>query len=315
MASTYNELVATFLVTGGAGFIGSHVVDRIQAAGDTAVVVDDLSKGSLANLPSDVGFIEASVADRAAMQKAAAELKDLKAIIHCAAQASVVASTEDPEHDLRVNIAGTINVLDIAAAHGCPLVFTSTGGAIYGETAPRPTPETSATEPGAPYGASKAAAEIYVRLWARKDNLSHTICRLGNVYGPRQRGDGEAGVVAIFATRLNDNESMTLYGFGEPTRDYIHVSDVARALTDSLGTVGTYNIATGIETSVRDVYDLARSAVPKSTSDEPALAPLRPGELQASCLDASLAASVLGWTPQIDVTAGIPSTVRSLLGD
>jgi len=307
--------VATFLVTGGAGFIGSHVVDRIQAAGDTAVVVDDLSKGSLANLPSNIVVIQSSVADRPAMQKVAAEFKDLTAIIHCAAQASVVASTEDPEHDLRVNIAGTINVLDIAAAHACPIVFTSTGGAIYGETAPRPTPETSATEPGAPYGASKAAAEIYIRLWARKDNLPHTICRLGNVYGPRQRGDGEAGVVAIFATRLNDNEPMTLYGFGEPTRDYVHVSDVARALTDSIGIAGTYNIATGTETSVREVFDLARSAVPNSTSGEPELAPLRPGELQASCLDAKLAANVLGWTPQIDVTTGIPSTVRSLLGD
>jgi len=307
--------VATFLVTGGAGFIGSHVVDRIQAAGDTAVVVDDLSKGSLANLPSNIVVIQSSVADRPAMQKVAAEFKDLTAIIHCAAQASVVASTEDPEHDLRVNIAGTINVLDIAAAHACPIVFTSTGGAIYGETAPRPTPETSATEPGAPYGASKAAAEIYIRLWARKDNLPHTICRLGNVYGPRQRGDGEAGVVAIFATRLNDNEPMTLYGFGEPTRDYVHVSDVARALTDSIGIAGTYNIATGTETSVREVFDLARSAVPNSTSGEPELAPLRTGELQASCLDAKLAANVLGWTPQIDVTTGIPSTVRSLLGD
>lgn len=307
--------MATFLVTGGAGFIGSHVVDRIQAAGDTAVVVDDLSKGSLANLPSNIVVIQSSVADRPAMQKVAAEFKDLTAIIHCAAQASVVASTEDPEHDLRVNIAGTINVLDIAAAHACPIVFTSTGGAIYGETAPRPTPETSATEPGAPYGASKAAAEIYIRLWARKDNLPHTICRLGNVYGPRQRGDGEAGVVAIFATRLNDNEPMTLYGFGEPTRDYVHVSDVARALTDSIGIAGTYNIATGTETSVREVFDLARSAVPNSTSGEPELAPLRTGELQASCLDAKLAANVLGWTPQIDVTTGIPSTVRSLLGD
>ena len=314
-AGNYNPNVATFLVTGGAGFIGSHVVDRIQAAGDTAIVVDDLSKGSLKNLPSNITLIEANIADRPAMQKVAAELKDLKAIIHCAAQACVVASTEDPEHDLRVNIAGTINVLDIATAHSCSLVFTSTGGAIYGETAPRPTPETSATEPGAPYGASKAAAEIYVRLWARKDNLPHTICRLGNVYGPRQRGDGEAGVVAILAARLNDNKPMTLYGFGEPTRDYVHVSDVARALTDSCGTVGTFNIATGTETSVREVYTLVRSAVPNSTCGEPTLAPLRPGELQASCLDASLAASVLGWTPQIEVATGIPSTARSLLSD
>jgi UDP-glucose 4-epimerase len=305
--------VATILVTGGAGFIGSHVVDLIRANGDTPVVVDDLSKGSRPNLPADVALIEASIADRPAMQAIATEIADLKAIIHCAAQASVVASTEDPEHDLRVNIAGTINVLDIAAARACPLVFTSTGGAIYGETAPRPTPETSATEPGAPYGASKAAAEIYVRLWARKDDLPHTICRLGNVYGPRQRGDGEAGVVAIFATRLRDNQPMTLYGFGDPTRDYVHVSDVARALVGSIGTPGTYNIATRIETSVREVYDLARIAVPDSTSPEPELAPLRPGELQASCLDTTLAAEALGWTPEIDVATGIPSTVRSLL--
>ncbi len=305
--------MATILVTGGAGFIGSHVVDLIRANGDTPVVVDDLSKGSRPNLPADVALIEASIADRPAMQAIATEIADLKAIIHCAAQASVVASTEDPEHDLRVNIAGTINVLDIAAARACPLVFTSTGGAIYGETAPRPTPETSATEPGAPYGASKAAAEIYVRLWARKDDLPHTICRLGNVYGPRQRGDGEAGVVAIFATRLRDNQPMTLYGFGDPTRDYVHVSDVARALVGSIGTPGTYNIATRIETSVREVYDLARIAVPDSTSPEPELAPLRPGELQASCLDTTLAAEALGWTPEIDVATGIPSTVRSLL--
>ena len=307
--------MATILVTGGAGFIGSHVVELIQAAGDTAVVVDDLSKGSLANLPGDVAVTEASIADRAVMQMLAAELTDVKAIIHCAAQASVVASTEDPEHDLRVNIAGTINVLDIAAAHACPLVFTSTGGAIYGETAPRPTPETSATEPGAPYGASKAAAEIYVRLWARRDGLPHTICRLGNVYGPRQRGDGEAGVVAIFATRLRDNQPMTLYGFGEPTRDYVHVHDVARALVGSIGTAGTYNIATGTETSVREVHYLARTAIPDSTSGEPELAPLRPGELQASCLDTTRAADVLGWSPEIDVPTGIPSTVRSLLSD
>ena len=305
--------MTTILVTGGAGFIGSHVVELIQAAGDTAVVVDDLSKGSLANLPGDVAVTEASIADRAAMQRLAADLTNVQAIIHCAAQASVVASTEDPEHDLRVNIAGTINVLDIAAAHACPLVFTSTGGAIYGESAPRPTPETSATEPGAPYGASKAAAEIYVRLWARRDGLPHTICRLGNVYGPRQRGDGEAGVVAIFATRLRDNQPMTLYGFGEPTRDYVHVHDVARALVGSIGTSGTYNIATGTETSVREVHDLASTAVPDSTSGEPELAPLRPGELQASCLDTTRAADALGWSPEIDVATGIPSTVRSLL--
>jgi UDP-glucose 4-epimerase len=305
--------VATILITGGAGFIGSHVVDLVRSNGDTAIVLDDFSKGSRSNLPDDVTVIEASIADRQLMLRIAEEFPNLDAIVHCAAQASVVASTEDPEHDLRVNIAGTINVLDIAGAAKCPLAFTSTGGAIYGETAPRPTPETAETEPGAPYGASKAAAEIYVRLWGRKDGLAHSICRLGNVYGPRQRGDGEAGVVAIFATRLRDNLPMTLYGYGEPTRDYVHVSDVARALVGSIGVAGTFNIATGIETSVREVYDLARLAVPDSTSGELELAALRPGELQASCLDASRAREVLGWSPSISVATGIPATVESLL--
>ena len=305
--------MATVLITGGAGFIGSHVVDLVRAGGDTPVVVDDLSKGARANVPDGIRLIEASIADRARMLELAKDLTDLRAIVHCAAQASVVASTMDPEHDLLVNIAGTINVLDIAGAARCPLVFTSTGGAIYGETAPRPTPETADTEPGAPYGASKAAAEIYVRLWGRKDGLPHAICRLGNVYGPRQRGDGEAGVVAIFATRLHKGEPLTLYGFGKPTRDYVHVDDVARALVGAIGTAGTFNIATGVETSVREVLDLARSAVPDSTSEQPELAALRPGELQASCLDASHATAVFGWTPGIDVATGIPATVRALI--
>jgi UDP-glucose 4-epimerase len=303
--------VSTILVTGGAGFIGSHVVDGIRSQGDTAVVVDDLSTGSLANLPSDVVVIKARVEDRAAMQEVAAELGALEAIVHCAAQASVVASSEDPEYDLQVNVAGTINVLDIATACACPLVFASTGGVIYGD-ATRPTPETTVPAPNSPYGASKAAAEIYVQLWARKDGLPHAICRLGNVYGARQRGDGEAGVVAILAARLRDAEPITLYGFGTPTRDYVHVSDVTRALIDAIGKPGTFNIGTSVETSVREIYELVQAAVPDSRSGEPVLAPLRVGELQAGCLDIALAKRVLGWTPQISVETGIPETVRSL---
>jgi UDP-glucose 4-epimerase len=306
--------VASILVTGGAGFIGSHVVDAVRALGDDPVVVDDFSKGLRENIADGVATVEASITDRARMLDLAHEIADLRAIIHCAAQASVVVSTEDPEHDLRVNIAGTINVLDIAAAAGCPLVFASTGGAIYGETSPRPTPESSPTEPGAPYGASKAAAEIYVRLWARRDGLPHAICRLGNVYGPRQRGDGEAGVVAILATRLSGGEPVTLYGHGTPTRDYVHVADVARALIAAVGTEGTFNVATGIETSVQEVYDLARSALDAFQVPSPSLEPLRPGELSASSLDASHAAAVLGWHPEIAVAEGIPATVRALTG-
>lgn len=300
------------LVTGGAGFVGSHVVELLRERGQTPIVLDDFSKGLRSNLAENVEVIEASIADRSAMLDLAATLARLDAVVHCAAQASVVVSTEDPENDLRVNIAGTINILDIAAAHACPLVFTSTGGAIYGEDATRPTPETAATEPGAPYGASKAAAEIYVRLWGRRDSLPHAICRLGNVYGPRQRGDGEAGVVAIFASRLRDGAPLTLYGEGTPTRDYVHVADVARALVTAIGRAGTFNIATGEETTVRRVYELARAALPDSDSPEAALAPLRPGELQASCLDISLARAALDWHPHISVEDGLPATVREL---
>ena len=311
----YRYQMARILVTGGAGFIGSHVIDLIVERGDTPIILDDFSKGLRENIATGVDVIEANIADRQRMLQLSRELGTLDAIIHCAAQASVVASTEDPEHDLAVNLMGTINMLDVAGALRCPLVFTSTGGAIYGEHAPRPTPETAAMEPGAPYGASKAAAEIYIRLWSRKDELEHAICRLANVYGPRQRGDGEAGVVAIFASRLLKDEQSTLYGFGEPTRDYVHVSDVARALLSAIGHCGTFNIATGVETSVRDIYSFAAKTLPGSNSPDPIEAPLRAGELSASCLDASLARRILDWTPSVTVATGIPATVLALASD
>lgn len=305
--------MATYLVTGGAGFIGSHVVDLILERGDEAIVIDDLSKGRRENLPDAIALHTIDIADRDAVLGCVTGLPPIAAIIHCAAQASVVVSTTDPARDLLVNVAGTINVLDACAQLDCPMVFTSTGGAIYGEDAPRPTPETSATEPGAPYGASKASAEIYVRLWARNTALPHAILRLGNVYGPRQRGDGEAGVVAIIAERLRDRTPITLFGHGTPTRDYVHVTDVARALLAAVGTAGTFNIATGVETSVQEIYDLVRSAFDGSVDGAPTLADLRPGELSASCLDIARARDALGWTPEITVANGIPATVRSLL--
>ncbi|MGI9116630.1 MAG: NAD-dependent epimerase/dehydratase family protein [Gaiellales bacterium] len=305
--------MSTYLVTGGAGFIGSHVVELLRTRGHEAIVLDDLSKGVPTNVPADVPLHEVDIADREAVLACSAKLPPLAAVIHCAAQSSVVVSTTDPARDLLVNVAGTINVLDVCAQLRCPMAFTSTGGAIYGESAPRPTPETEATEPGAPYGASKASAEIYIRLWARQSGLPHAILRLGNVYGPRQRGDGEAGVVAIIAERLRDGAPITLYGHGTPTRDYVHVSDVARALVDAVGINGTFNIATGVETSVQEVYDLAVTAFSGEVTSEPTLADLRPGELSASCLDITRARTTLGWSPEIAVSEGIPATVRSLL--
>lgn len=303
--------MATVLVTGGAGFIGSHVVDLLLAQGHAAVVLDDLSTGRLANLPADVPVLRADIGDERAVRQAAAELPPLSGVIHCAAQASVVVSTRDPLHDLLVNVGGTIRMLDLAEHHACPLVFTSTGGAIYGTRAARPTPESAEIEPGAPYGASKAAAELYVELSARRSGLPHAICRLGNVYGPRQRGDGEAGVVAIFAERLRSGEPVTLYGDGAPTRDYVHVEDVAEALLAALGTAGTFNVATGVETSVRDVLALEQQVLQAEVDVQ--LAPLRPGELPASCLDVSHAERALGWRPRRTVADGIPATAQALV--
>jgi UDP-glucose 4-epimerase len=309
----YIDVVETVLVTGGAGFIGSHVCDLARERGYAVIAIDDLSKGRRENLCEDADLRIVDIADRSAMETLGRAIGAVDAVIHCAAQASVVVSTEDPARDLLVNVAGTINVLEFCASKRCPMVFTSTGGAIYGEDAPRPTPETQATEPGAPYGASKAAAEIYIRQWARRDHLPHAILRLGNVYGPRQRGDGEAGVVAIFAERLRDGQPITLYGHGTPTRDYVHVSDVAKALLAAIGTTGTFNVATGVETSVRVVYDLAVSAFDRSVVDDPTLADLRPGEISASCLDVGRARDALAWAPSVPVAAGIPATVRALI--
>ena len=306
--------MATYLVTGGAGFIGSHIVELLRACGDEPIVIDDLSKGLKANLPDGVTLLQVDIADREALMREVEQLPPLDGVFHLAAQSSVVVSTTDPARDLAVNVAGTINVLDLCSRQQCPMVFASTGGAIYGEQAPRPTPETEATEPGAPYGASKASAEIYIRLWARQNALPHTILRLGNVYGPRQRGDGEAGVVAILAERLHGGQPVTLFGHGTPTRDYVHVADVAKAFVAAVGSQGTFNIATGIETSVQEVYDLVAGTLDSVPALAPELADLRPGELSASCLDTTRAREILGWTAAINVASGIPQTVRSLLG-
>ena len=189
------------IVTGGAGFIGSHVVDALLAEGRRVTVVDDLSAGDARRVAPEADLRELDIVERPALEAVFAEVQP-SAVFHLAAQASVVASVEDPGRDCEVNVKGTLNVLEAAGRHGAPVVFTSTGGALYGDEAPMPTSEDRIPAPLSPYGASKWAAEAYVNTWSLSSGIPHAVCRLGNVYGPRQNPHGEAGVVAIFTDHL-----------------------------------------------------------------------------------------------------------------
>ena len=242
------------IVTGGAGFIGSHVVDALLANGYSVTVIDDLSSGKAERVPAAAQLLELDIVDLPALQ-AAVEERQPRAIFHLAAQASVVASVENPGRDCEVNVKGTLNVLEAAGRCETPVVFTSTGGALYGDDAPMPTSETRIPAPLSPYGASKLAAEAYVNTWSLSSGIPHAVCRLGNVYGPRQSPHGEAGVVAIFSNHLYTGRVPKLYGHGTPTRDYVYVGDVVTALLSASGRSGTYNIATSVETDVASVWN------------------------------------------------------------
>lgn len=298
------------IVTGGAGFIGSHLVDALLADGVSVVVVDDLSTGSADRVPDAASLEVVDISNANALDRVVDAVQPAS-IYHLGAQSSVTRSVADPPRDCRVNVEGTLNLLEAARRHGAPLVFTSTGGALYGNRAPIPTPEDSPPAPIAPYGASKWAGEAYIRTWAEAHGVPHSICRLANVYGPRQSPHGEAGVVAIFAHQLWRDTPPTLFGHGRPTRDYIHVTDVAGALLAATGQGGVFNVSTGVETSVQSVFEgLQRTA---GTSLEPKLAPLREGELERSCMDPSNARRRLGWRSMIDLSQGLRETYAALV--
>lgn len=302
----------TALVTGGAGFIGSHLVDALLADGRSVVVVDDLSSGREGNLSERAELERVDITDKAALEAVIDRVRPV-AIFHLAAQSSVTVSVNDPARDCAVNVEGTLNLLEAAYRHRAPVVFSSTGGALYGNDAPLPTSEERLPAPLAPYGASKWAGEAYVGTWGRAGGLPHAVCRLGNVYGPRQSPHGEAGVVAIFSHHLRNGLAPTLYGFGRPTRDYVHVHDVVRALLAASGTAGTFNVSTGIETPVRDVFDTLQRVA--GTELEPELAPLRAGELERSCMDPGHARQVLAWQAEIELADGFESTFRALVAE
>jgi UDP-glucose 4-epimerase len=298
------------IVTGGAGFIGSHLVDALLATGDEVTVIDDLSSGRASRAPVGARLCELDIIDRAALDRVFEEVQP-SAVYHLAAQASVTASVADPGRDCAVNVLGTLNVVDAATKLGATISFTSTGGALYGDDAPLPTSEERIPAPLAPYGASKWAAEAYVKTWSQSSGVPHAICRLGNVYGPRQSPHGEAGVVAIFSDHLHSGKTPKMFGHGKPTRDYVYVGDVVSALMAANGTSGTFNIATGVETDVLTLWNVLKAAA--GSDIEPQLADLRPGELKRSCLDTSLAERELGWRAAMPVQEGLQRTYAALV--
>jgi UDP-glucose 4-epimerase len=306
----------TALVTGGAGFIGSNLVDALLAQGERVVVVDDLSTGRRANLAAALeggaALHELDVAD-------AAGLRDLMAaerphvVFHLAAQIDVRRSVEDPAADARANVEGTINVLAAAQAAGVRrVVYSATGGAVYGEAEQVPTPEDAPAQPLAPYGQSKLAGEGYCALFARLHGLSTVALRYANVYGPRQDPLGEGGVIAIFCGCFADGRTPTIYGDGAQTRDYVYVGDVvdANLRVAASDVVGSYNVGTGVETSVLDLVERFR-ALDGGAAFAPVHAPARAGEVRRSCLDATRAAAALGWRPQVALADGLRRTLAA----
>jgi len=300
------------VVTGGAGFIGSHLVDALLAADYGVTVIDDLSSGDVRRLDNGADFRRIDIVDRVSLNSVIDEVCP-EAIFHLAAQSSVTVSVADPFRDCAVNVQGTLNVVEAAERHKAPVVFTSTGGALYGNEAPIPTPEGQIPAPLAPYGASKWAAEAYIRTWSAASLVPHAVCRLGNVYGPRQSPHGEAGVVSIFSYHLHSERTPKIFGYGKPTRDYVHVADVVRALLLASGTAATFNIATGTETDVMSVWTALEQE--SGVTIEPELCPLREGELERSCLDASRAQDQLDWLAQVSLADGLRETYRALVSE
>jgi UDP-glucose 4-epimerase len=303
------------VVTGGAGFVGSHVVDRLLADGHAVTVVDNLSTGRR-DLVNPGASLQVCDIRSPGLDVVFAACRP-EAVVHVAAQAAVARSVLDPRLDASVNVIGTIGVLEAARRAGVQrVVYTSTGGAAYGDTDAIPTPEDHPTRATSPYGVSKVAAERYLECWAGLTGTSTLTLRLANVYGPRQNPKGEAGVIAIFIHHLLSGQPCVVNGDGEQTRDYVYVEDVADAVARALArpdVTGVVNVGTGVETSVNDLYRrLARAAAVTRPAEH---APPRPGEQRRSVLDASRAKRLLGWTPATSLDDGVARTLAAFRQD
>jgi UDP-glucose 4-epimerase len=307
-------------VTGGAGFIGSHLVDALAARGDEVLVLDDFSSGKRENLSSavDAGVqvTELDVADSADVLAAIGEFGP-ESVFHLAAQIDIRRSMADPGFDAGLNVVGTVNALEAATRAGASrFVFTSTGGAIYGEGEERPEElpfaETARTEPFSIYGQSKLAAEGYVGFYARTRGLPAATLRLGNIYGPRQDPATEAGVVAIFCELARDGGRPTVFGTGKQTRDYVQVADVVSALlaAEASDDPGPLNVGTGVETNVLELAERVGAAFGRDDF-EPEFAPAREGEIERTSLDTTHTAERLGWRAEHDIEAGLEQTLAA----
>ncbi len=300
------------LVTGGAGFIGSHVVDALLDAGFGVTVVDNLSSGRRTNLPAAAGLRVADVRDRALREVFQAEKPDV--VFHLAAQVSVGASVASPVEDAETNIIGLVNVVEAAIRAGARRVVFSSSAAVYGEPETLPLTETAVTRPESPYGLSKLTGERYLELLGRRHGLEYVILRYANVYGPRQSAEGEAGVIAIFASGLAQGRPVAIFGDGRQTRDFIFVRDVAAATVlagispDAVGRV--INVSSGVRADILSVYRVIAELSGGPTN--PVFGPDRPGDVRDSLLDNSRARAFLGWTPEIALNAGLRETVEFL---
>jgi UDP-glucose 4-epimerase len=297
------------VVTGGAGFIASHIVDAYLERGHEVHIVDDLSTGQSGNLNPRADLHEIDIAD----PKAARLIERIKpdALCHHAAQMDVRHSVADPGFDARVNIIGFINLLE--ACKNCAVkkvLFASSGGAVYGEQDVFPAAEAHPTRPASPYGVSKRAGELYLSYYQQAFGLPYIALRYANIYGPRQSAKGEAGVVAIFLSLLLTGKTPVINGDGGQTRDYVYVGDVVAANAAALDSpfVGAVNIGTGVETDVVTIFEHLRRAV--GSQIEAVHGPAKPGEQRRSCLDARLAAQVLGWRPQTALADGLRRTAE-----
>ncbi len=297
------------LITGGAGFIGSHISDLLIEKGHKVIIVDNLSSGNKKNINQKAIFYEMDIQDPKISNIFQKEKLDF--VFHLAAQINVRASTKNPMEDAKINVIGSLNIFENAARYNAEkVIFASTGGAIYGKTEIIPTSEDQHEKPLSPYGIGKLAAEKYLYYYKEIKNLDYIILRLANVYGPRQNSLGEAGVVSIFIDKLFKNEQPIINGDGKQTRDYVFVKDAAKAFAMALEKKesGIFNIGTGIETNVNGIFEKISSIMKSSIAKK--YGPKKEGEQKRSCLNFQKAKNELGWSPAYDIDQGIKETVE-----